>query len=102
QPAGASAAFGRGFFALEQAAVDEQAVLLVHAQLMAGAGDAVPGTMVDDLGVHGGVHGGVNPLTIRREGNHGSAGEAKAQMGWWECETRVGCRSEERRVGKDA
>src|SRR5690606_18816472 len=77
QPAGASATLGRGFFALDQAAGDEQAVLLGHAQLMTGAGDAVPGTMLDDLG----VHGGVNPLTIGRDSGQGSAGEAKTQLG---------------------
>lgn len=44
-------ALGRGFRALEQAAVDQPAVLGAHQQLMAGAGHAVFGAVVEDVGV---------------------------------------------------
>lgn len=53
QSIGSGLAFDRGFRALEQAAVDQQAVPGVHQQLMAGTGDAVFGAMVKDVG---GIH----------------------------------------------
>ncbi|MCY1369080.1 hypothetical protein D9M68_660150 [compost metagenome] len=43
-------AFGRGFSTLEQAAIDQQAVLGAHQQLVAGTGDHVLGAMVRDVG----------------------------------------------------
>src|SRR5690606_1551421 len=73
QVVGAGAAFGSGFRALEQAAVDQQAVLVVHVELMAGASDAFPGAVVVDMRVQ---HGGVSPLTAIG-GGHGNAGAAK-------------------------
>ena len=48
RPGGAGLAVGRDFGTLEQTAVDQQAMRVVRDQLMAGAGDAVPGTMVED------------------------------------------------------
>lgn len=40
---------GGGLRSLEQAAIDQQAVLRIHEQLMAGAGDAVGGAVMENF-----------------------------------------------------
>jgi len=51
RPSGSGLALARCFRSLVQAAADQQAVLGIHKQLMAGAGHAIFGAMEEDIGV---------------------------------------------------